>query len=115
MRAGAGARESLADTETLMEEICERENCLQALKRVKANTGGAGDRRDDCRETPCVPEAQLTETKGVPKELDSWMRRRLRCLLWRQWKRPAIRARKLRALGLNTETARLSGGNGHGP
>jgi RNA-directed DNA polymerase len=57
---------------------------------------------------------RLTETKGVLEELDSWMRRRLRCLLWRQWKRPATRARKLRALGLNAERARISAGNGHG-
>lgn len=58
---------------------------------------------------------RLTESKGVLEELDSWMRRRLRCLLWRQWRRPATRARKLRALGLNAERARLSAGNGHGP
>jgi RNA-directed DNA polymerase len=58
---------------------------------------------------------RLTETKGVLEELDSWMRRRLRCVLWRQWKRPATRARKLRALGLDAERARLSAGNGHGP
>ena len=58
---------------------------------------------------------KLTQTKGVLEELDSWMRRRLRCLMWRQWKRPATRVRKLRALGLSAERARLSGGNGHGP
>jgi len=58
---------------------------------------------------------RLTDVKGVLEELDSWMRRRLRCLLWRQWKRPATRARKLRALGLSAERARLSAGNGHGP
>jgi RNA-directed DNA polymerase len=29
-------------TEQLMEEVCERENCKQALKRVKANKGSAG-------------------------------------------------------------------------
>jgi RNA-directed DNA polymerase len=34
--------ESPADTERLMEEVCERENCQQALKRVKANKGGPG-------------------------------------------------------------------------
>jgi RNA-directed DNA polymerase len=58
---------------------------------------------------------RLTESKGVLEELDSWMRRRLRCLLWRQWKRPTTRARKLRALGLDAERARLSAGNGYGP
>ena len=28
--------------EQLMEEVCERENCLQAYKRVKSNKGGPG-------------------------------------------------------------------------
>lgn len=36
------AHESPADTERLMEEVCERENCQQALKRVKANKGSPG-------------------------------------------------------------------------
>jgi len=58
---------------------------------------------------------RLTETKGVLEELDSWMRRRLRCLLWRQWKRRATKARKLRALGLDAERARHSASNGQGP
>ena len=34
--------ESLAIGEELMEEVCERENCKQALARVKANKGSAG-------------------------------------------------------------------------
>ena len=34
--------ESLAMGEQLMEEVCERENCKQALARVKANQGSAG-------------------------------------------------------------------------
>jgi RNA-directed DNA polymerase len=34
--------ESPAIEEQMMEEICERENCKQALKRVKANKGSAG-------------------------------------------------------------------------
>lgn len=58
---------------------------------------------------------QLTQVKGVLEELDSWLRRRLRCLLWRQWKKPRTRARKLRALGLAAERARISAGNGRGP
>ena len=58
---------------------------------------------------------RLTETKGVLEELDSWMRRRLRCLLWRQWKRRYTKARKLRALGIDAERARRSASNGQGP
>ena len=34
--------ESLAIGERLMEEVCERENCKQALARVKANKGSSG-------------------------------------------------------------------------
>jgi len=58
---------------------------------------------------------RLTETKGVLEALDSWMRRRLRCLLWRQWKRRYTKARKLRALGIDAERARRSASNGQGP
>ena len=37
--AGTRGTESLAIGEQLMEEVCERENCKQALARVKANRG----------------------------------------------------------------------------
>lgn len=58
---------------------------------------------------------RLSEVKGSFEVLDEWLRRKLRCILWRQWKRPRTRARKLAALGLDPERARLSAGNGHGP
>lgn len=57
----------------------------------------------------------LTQTKGVLEQLDSWLRRRLRCLLWRQWKRGRTRAGKLRARGLSPAEARRAAGNGYGP
>lgn len=40
---------------------------------------------------------------------------RLRCALWRQWKRPRTRHQKLRAWGLDEERARASAWNGRGP
>lgn len=58
---------------------------------------------------------RLTEVRGVLQELDGWIRRKLRCLLWRQWKRPATRNRKLQAAGLNVMRAWKSAGNGRGP
>jgi RNA-directed DNA polymerase len=39
---GKRGTESPAIAEQLMEEVCERENCKQALARVKANQGSAG-------------------------------------------------------------------------
>jgi RNA-directed DNA polymerase len=34
--------ESPAETERMMEEVCEKENCREALRRVKANKGSPG-------------------------------------------------------------------------
>lgn len=58
---------------------------------------------------------RLTQVKGILEDLDGWVRRRLRCLLWRQWKRPRTRQRKLLALGLDAERAWRSAMNGRGP
>ena len=44
--------ESPAIGEQLMEEVCERENCKQALARVKANKGSAGVDRMRVHELP---------------------------------------------------------------
>ena len=34
--------ESMVSSEQLMEEVCERKNCEQAMARVKSNKGSAG-------------------------------------------------------------------------
>src|SRR5438876_8782498 len=43
---------------------------------------------------------RLAEVKGIFDELDSWIRRKLRCLIWRQWKRSFARAKGLLRRGL---------------
>lgn len=48
---------------------------------------------------------KLTETKRVLEELDGWLRRKLRCILWRQWKRPYPRGKNLMRVGLAEERA----------
>jgi len=58
---------------------------------------------------------KLTETKRVLEERDGWMRRKLRCLLWRHWKRPYARARNLMRRGLTEERAWRSACNQRGP
>jgi len=58
---------------------------------------------------------RLAEVKGVFEELDEWMRRKLRALLWRQWKRPYARAKNLMKRGLGRERAWPAATNGHGP
>ena len=58
---------------------------------------------------------KLSQVRNVFEGLDEWIRRKLRSLIWRQWKRPRTRHRKLLALGLASETARASAWNGRGP
>ena len=57
----------------------------------------------------------LVDVKRPLEALDQWIRRRLRGLIWRQWKRPATRWRKLRGLGLDAHRAWKSAWNGRGP
>jgi RNA-directed DNA polymerase len=57
---------------------------------------------------------RMSEVKGVFEELDAWTRRKLRCIKWRQWKRPRTRFKKLRGLGLDEDRAAVSAYNGRG-
>lgn len=57
----------------------------------------------------------LSQVKRIFEEIDAWIRRKLRCILWRQWKRSWTRMLKLIRRGLNKERARLSAFNGRGP
>jgi len=54
-------------------------------------------------------------TYGVFEDLDGWLRRKLRCLIWRRWKRNHTRARHLIALGFTEAKAWQSACNGRGP
>jgi RNA-directed DNA polymerase len=39
------------------------------------------------------------------RDLDSWIRRRVRCFVWKQWKKPRKRARELMRAGVEAHTA----------
>jgi len=56
-----------------------------------------------------------TEVKGVLEALDGWLRRKLRTLLWRRWKRSHTRARNLMRRGIVEVRAWTSATNGRGP
>ena len=108
--------ESPADTERLMEEVCERENCLQALKRVKANKGSPGIDGMTVKELPdylkqhwpAIREQMLSGTYrpqpvkrveidkpdgggvrklGVPTALDRFIQQAVLQVLQRRWDR----------------------------
>ena len=58
---------------------------------------------------------KLTETKRAMEEIDGWLRHKLRCILWRQWKRPYTRGKNLMKAGLTEERAFRSAFNQRGP
>lgn len=47
----------------------------------------------------------LADTPSVFEECDEWLRRRLRQVYWKQWKRPKTRRRMLRSLGIPSQKA----------
>ena len=57
---------------------------------------------------------RLAATPSVYQELDEWIRRRLRQLLWKRWKRGTTRYRELIHLGVPNERAAL-GATGRSP
>jgi RNA-directed DNA polymerase len=57
---------------------------------------------------------RLSSVKIAFEELDGWIRRRLRCVIWRHWKKPRTRAKKLIQRGIERERAYISAYNGRG-
>jgi RNA-directed DNA polymerase len=55
------------------------------------------------------------QTIDVLKKLDSWIRRRLRCVAWKQWKRGRVRFAELRARGVIKDLAAQTAGSPNGP
>src|SRR5450755_2581929 len=115
-RLTAHDTESPADTNRLMEEVCERENLKEALRRVKANKGSAGidgmsvDEISDClkQHWPAIREQLLSGTYtpqpvrrmeipkpdgegvrklGIPTVLDRFIQQAVMQVLQRRWDR----------------------------
>jgi RNA-directed DNA polymerase len=113
--AGKRGTENPAIGEQLMEEVCERENCKQALARVKANKGSAGVDRMTVQQLPeflkqywpAIREQLLSGTYtpqpvkrveipkpdagvrklGIPTVLDRFIQQAVMQVLQRRWDR----------------------------
>jgi RNA-directed DNA polymerase len=55
------------------------------------------------------------ETPSVLEELGQWLRRRLRSMVWKQWKRGTTRYRELRKRGIAAQDAAQTTGSSDGP
>jgi RNA-directed DNA polymerase len=55
------------------------------------------------------------QTPTVLQSLEEWTRRRLRSVIWKQWKRGPTRYVELRKRGVNAKLAATTAGSAHGP
>jgi RNA-directed DNA polymerase len=55
------------------------------------------------------------QTPTVLQGLEQWLRRRLRSVLWKQWKRGRTRFAELRKRGIEARLAGTTAGSAHGP
>jgi RNA-directed DNA polymerase len=55
------------------------------------------------------------ETPSVLRKLEQWLRRRLRSVVWKQWKRGKVRFAELCKRGVGKDLAAKTAGSAHGP
>src|SRR6201986_5052097 len=55
------------------------------------------------------------QTPSVLRKLDEWIRRRLRAIAWKQWKRGPTRFAQLRRCGVGRDLGAQTAGSPHGP
>lgn len=98
----------------------------QALARFKARVRELTRRTKGARLAQIVDELSryligwrgyfgFCETPSVLRRLDQWIRRRLRAIVWRQWKRGRTRFAELRRRGIGKDLAAHTAGSPHGP
>jgi RNA-directed DNA polymerase len=119
------ARKFLGFSFTIGKEI-KRRLAPQTLTRFKARV------RETTRRTRGKSLAQIVEelaryltgwrayfgfcqTPSVSRKLEQWIRRRLRAIAWKQWKRGRRRFAELTSCGVGRELAAMTAGSPHGP
>jgi len=55
------------------------------------------------------------QTPSVLQGLEEWTRRRLRSVIWKQWRRGTVRFAELRKRGVGKDLAAQTAGSAHGP
>jgi RNA-directed DNA polymerase len=55
------------------------------------------------------------QTPSLLRQLDHWIRHRLRSMIWKPWKRGKQRYRELRQRGIGNDLAAQTAGSPHGP
>lgn len=98
-----------------------------AIKRLKEKVRGTfkklrGDKLKEGIQKFIMPITRgwanyfrIADLKSIFESLDGWIRRKIRGILWRQWKTPRTRYKHMVALGLKEHIARKWAGSSKGP
>ena len=89
---------------------------LQATHPGDDETFGRAQPARDCRKTAGLPAGwkacfQLAQTPGVYRELDEWIRHRLRAVQLKHWRRGTTMYRESKAMGASETDARQVAAN----
>jgi RNA-directed DNA polymerase len=106
-----------------MQKQCRRRIAPAALKRLKDKIRAITTRKRGSRLEQIIEELAIylrgwlnyfgfCETPSVLQGIESWLRRKLRCLIWKRWKRSSTRFERLREMGLSVLLAQEGAGNG---
>jgi RNA-directed DNA polymerase len=98
----------------------------QAIARFKARVRELTRRTCGCSLAQIVKELSVyligwrgyfgfCQTPSVLRKLDEWLRRRLRAIVWKQWKHGRARFAELRRRGVGRDLAAQTAGSPHGP
>jgi group II intron reverse transcriptase/maturase len=87
-----------------------REHLRQLTRRTREGTLETVIRDINVYTRGWLEYFQLAQTPSVLQSLDEWLRRRLRQMVWKRWKRGRTRYRELVALGIPRERAALGAG-----
>ena len=97
------------------------------VKRFKDKVRGVMKKMRGMKLTDCIPKQLmpiirgwanyfgLAEERDIFKYLDGWIRRKIRGILWRQWKKPRSRLKRLIALGIQASIAKRYAWSSKGP
>jgi len=92
----------------------------QSLQKAKARIREITSRKKAMRTEERIQELNrylmgwhgyfsLADTPSAFKAMDMWIRRRLRMCLWKQWKNPRTKVKRLISLGVPKDISLLSG------
>lgn len=90
----------------------------EEIRRIMKRSNGYGYEKVKVKLTQYirgwVNYFKIADMKSLLGRIDQWLRHKIRCYIWKSWKKPKVRRQKLEQLGLSKEKARMLSGSREG-